>query len=241
MPLFRLTEDLLFPPVEWALPNGLLAVGGDLSPERLLLAYRKGIFPWYEGQAILWWSPDPRFVLFPEDIRISKTMKATLRQETFTTTCDRAFREVVAGCRAPRKGEEGTWITEEMERAYCRLHEQGFAHSFEAWKDGRLAGGLYGVSQGGCFFGESMFTRVPNASKAALISSVQCLARWDFDLVDCQVYTRHLQSLGARMIPRRRFSRLLKASLEKPTRRGPWRDLLSPENPLLSGHAPPDS
>jgi leucyl/phenylalanyl-tRNA--protein transferase len=223
MPLFRLSKDLIFPPPEFASKSGLLALGGDLSCERLLLAYRMGIFPWYaENEPILWWSPDPRFVLFPENLKVSKTMKPVLQRNLFTITCDRSFREVVEACREPRKHQRETWITDEMVRAYCLLHEQGFAHSVEAWLEGELAGGLYGVSLGGCFFGESMFTRVSNASKAAFITLIRTLRQLGFVLIDCQVYTDHLRSLGAEMIPRSLFLDVLRSALGRRTWQGNW-------------------
>ncbi|MBN1614719.1 MAG: leucyl/phenylalanyl-tRNA--protein transferase [Deltaproteobacteria bacterium] len=239
MPLFRLSREPIFPPPELATKSGLLALGGDLSSERLLLAYRTGIFPWYaEGEPILWWSPDPRFVLFPEHLKVSKTMKPLLRRNDFTVTYDRSFREVVEACREPRRHQGGTWITDEMARAYCRLHEQGFAHSVEAWRDGELAGGLYGVSLGGCFFGESMFTRVSNASKAAFITQTTKLAQLGFVLVDCQVFTPHLRSLGAEMIPRSHFLSLLRSALEKPTLQGNWGEMEAFRDPAGAGSKP---
>ncbi len=226
MPVFRLTEEIIFPPAELAAHNGLLAVGGDLSPERLILAYREGIFPWFSaGEPILWWSPDPRFVLFPGEVHISGSMKKVLKRGVFRVTFDRDFPAVIAGCRRQhRPGQEGTWITKDMEEAYCRLHERGVAHSVETWRDGELAGGMYGVSLGACFFGESMFTRVDNASKAALIHLCTFLQERGFRLLDCQVYTPHLESLGARMISRRRFLAILRESLRVPTREGVWSD-----------------
>ena len=225
MPIFRLTEEIVFPPPRRASEGGLLAFGGDLAPERLILAYESGIFPWYsEGEPILWWSPDPRFVLFPDQLKISRTMRSLLKKNLFTVTFDTCFREVVAACQEARRGrEEGTWITAAMTAAYIRLHELGLAHSVEAWRGGTLTGGLYGVSLGKCFFGESMFTKIPNASKAALIALVKALAGYDFQLIDCQVYTDHLSSLGAEMISRGRFLRLLNTALAIETLRGNWR------------------
>jgi len=224
MPVHRLPDQPLFPPVEQAVKGGLLAVGGDLSPERLLAAYQEGIFPWYcEGEPFLWWSPDPRFVLFPEELRISRSMKQLLRQGVFRITFDKAFRDVIFACRrSPRAGQEGTWITPEMEAAYAALHDLGYGHSVEVWQEGELAGGLYGVSLGRAFFGESMFSKRANASKAALITLVTCLRKLHFDLVDCQVETPHLGSLGARAIPRREFMVLLRRSLGFETLRGNW-------------------
>ncbi len=200
-----------FPPVEQALaePDGLLAVGGDLSPPRLLKAYRHGVFPWYNpGEPILWWSPDPRLILFPQRLKISRSLKKTLRKESFSLTFDRAFAEVIDACSAPRKGVGGTWITPEMKIAYLRLHALGHAHSVECWHAGRLVGGLYGVAIGRVFFGESMFHRCSNASKVAFVHLTQSLQRWKYALIDCQVRTEHLLSLGAEEIPRSEFIRL---------------------------------
>jgi leucyl/phenylalanyl-tRNA--protein transferase len=223
-PVYRLDERLLFPPPEEA-EEGLLAVGGDLRPERLLLGYAGGIFPWYEeGQPILWHSPDPRFVLRAGDLHVPRSVERTIRRGTYRVTLDAAFGEVIAGCAAaPRPGQEGTWITREMREAYAALHELGFAHSVEAWEGGRLAGGLYGVSLGAAFFGESMFARAPDASKVAFVTLVRQLVRWGIDLVDCQVETEHLARFGARPWPRRRFLAALRRALRRPTRRGPWR------------------
>ncbi len=201
-----------FPPVEQALaePDGLLAVGGDLSPPRLLRAYRHGVFPWYNpGEPILWWSPDPRLVLFPERLKVSRSLKKIMKQGTFTLTFDRAFTEVIEGCSAPRRDEKGTWITPEMKTAYRQLHSLGYAHSVECWHEGRLAGGLYGVAIGRVFFGESMFHRCNNASKAAFVGLTRWLQSWNYTLIDCQVRTDHLVSLGAEEIPRSRFIHLI--------------------------------
>ncbi len=187
-------------------PDGLLAVGGDLRVDRLLNAYRHGIFPWFsDDQPILWWSPDPRCVLFPEKLYTSRSMAKLLRQDKFTITVDEAFSEVMRQCAAPRADQDGTWITEEMFHAYCTLHQQGHAHSAECWYQGELVGGLYGVAIGQVFFGESMFSRVSNASKAAFITLTNQLIRWDYQLIDCQVETEHLLSLGAENIPREQF------------------------------------
>jgi len=225
MPIFRLTDEFVFPLPRLASEGGLLAVGGDLAPERLILAYQNGIFPWYgEGDPILWWSPDPRFVLFPDKLKVSRSMRGLLKKNLFTVTFDACFREVVAACRERRnRREEGTWITAAMMSAYIRLHELGLAHSVEAWREGTMVGGLYGVSLGKCFFGESMFTKVPNASKAAFIGLVKALMRCDFQLIDCQVYTDHLSSLGAEMMDREDFLRLLRKALDYETLRGNWR------------------
>ena len=227
MPIFELNKEIVFPPVRLAEPNGILAVGGDLSPDRLLMAYRSGIFPWYsDDEPIIWWSPDPRFVLFPDELCISRTMRQVLKRRTFDITLDRDFRGVIRGCQGPRKKERGTWITEEMMEAYIRLHDLGFAHSAEAWRDGELAGGLYGISLGRCFFGESMFTRASNASKAAFIVLVRKLNELGFVIIDSQVYTGHLESLGARHIPREEYIEHVNRGLTFDTIRGSWKDLL---------------
>ena len=201
-----------FPPVEVALsdPNGLLAAGADLSVPRLLDAYRQGIFPWYsEGDPLLWWSPDPRMVLFLDELRVTRSLRRVIQSKRFSVTLDRAFLDVMAGCAAPRDGQDGTWINDEMINAYSELHKMGYAHSAEAWLDGELAGGLYGIRIGNMFFGESMFSLVSNASKFAFISWVQYLQNNGVQLVDCQVYTGHLESLGAKMISRESFVRYL--------------------------------
>ncbi|HEY8398795.1 MAG TPA: leucyl/phenylalanyl-tRNA--protein transferase [Flavihumibacter sp.] len=217
MPVFLLEEELVFPPVELSMEDGLLAVGGDLSTERLLLAYRSGIFPWYDAPPILWWSPDPRFVLFPAELKISKSMRPYLNQSKFGFSTNRAFRQVMECCqRVPRKGQDGTWIQPEIIEAYTQLHEQGYAISAEAWDNGELVGGLYGVRLGSFFFGESMFALRPNASKFAFIKLVQQLEKEGVQLIDCQVYTEHLESLGARMIPREEFTSLLRKAIGCP-------------------------
>jgi len=223
MPVFRLTRELIFPPVHLASATGLLAVGGNLSAGRLLEAYRQGIFPWYsEEEPILWWTPDPRFVLFPEELRVSRSMRQFLKKKGIRVTYDRQFPAVIAACQKPRSEREATWITPAMQEAYIRLHELGFAHSVEVWLDDAFVGGLYGVSLGRCFFGESMFSSVSNASKAALIDLVRRLRALDFSLIDCQVYTAHLENLGARYIPRREFTALLKQAMKKDTLQGNW-------------------
>ena len=231
MPVFRLDERLIFPPPELA-EDGLLAVGGDLSPDRLLLAYAMGIFPWYdEGQPILWHSPDPRLVLLAGGLHVSRSLERTLRRGTFRITFDAAFGRVVDACAAAaRPGQDGTWITGEMRRAYKRLHKLGYAHSAEAWRGNRLAGGLYGVSLGGAFFGESMFARAPDASKAAFVTLVRQLPSWGIPLIDCQVATEHLERFGAREWPRERFLAALAKALELPTRRGDWGAEPAPES-----------
>ncbi|MBN2078307.1 MAG: leucyl/phenylalanyl-tRNA--protein transferase [Spirochaetes bacterium] len=227
MPIFALTEEIDFPPVELAEPGGVLAVGGDLSTERLIEAYTNGIFPWYsDDEPIIWWSPDPRFVLFPGELRLSRSMRKVLERRTFRMTCDADFRGVIEGCRGPRAREQGTWITDDMAEAYARLHDIGIAHSVEAWQGDMLAGGLYGISLGSIFFGESMFTRVANASKAAFITLTRRLEHIGFSLIDCQVYTNHLKSLGARDIPRKSYLSLLRKGLRDETRKGSWRGLL---------------
>ncbi|HSA13306.1 MAG TPA: leucyl/phenylalanyl-tRNA--protein transferase [Spirochaetota bacterium] len=229
MPIYSLTEEIVFPAADLADDSGILAVGGDLSPARLLLAYASGIFPWFsDGDPLMWWSPDPRFVLFPEEVRVSRTMRQVMNRKIFDITCDRAFIDVIRSCGAPRKGHDGTWITGEMVEAYGELHRLGFAHSVETWKDGILAGGLYGVSLGGCFFGESMFSRESNASKAAFVHLVMKLRGMGFELIDCQVHTNHLESLGARHIPRADFLRILERSLGRPTLKGSWSGLIAP-------------
>lgn len=215
MTIYRLNKELIFPHPSLAEKEGLLAVGGDLSPERLLLAYCNGIFPWFsEDQPILWWSPDPRFILFPENIIISHSMKKVLKKQTFNITYDKCFREVITNCGKLRENKEGTWITQSMIEAYCRLNCLGYAHSAEAWYDGRLVGGLYGVVIGKCFFGESMFSIMSNASKAAFITLTQKLIEKNFLLIDCQVYTKHLESLGAVYVPREEFLQLLKKGVQ---------------------------
>lgn len=211
MSLFALdTEIIDFPPPHLAEPDGLLAIGGDLSPERLLSAYRQGIFPWYEGEHILWWCPDPRFVLFPEELKISKSIKPLLRKNEFEFTINKAFPDVIRQCKKiMRPGQNGTWITNEVEKAYIRMHELGYAVSAEVWKEGALAGGLYGIKLGKVFFGESMFSLVSNASRYAFIRYVQQLQQEGIELIDCQVYTEYLESMGAKMITREGFLKLL--------------------------------
>lgn len=210
MPVFRLTNDIAFPPVHFA-ETGLLAIGGDLRRERLLLAYRSGIFPWYsEGEPLLWWSPDPRMVLYPDEFHCSRSLRRTIKKGVFEVTLDRAFPEVIRACASvPRGGQDGTWITPQMEAAYIDLHQTGHARSIECWHDGKLAGGLYGVSLGGCFFGESMFSRKTDASKVAMFTLVTAAKAWGIPFIDCQVANPHLASLGAREVPRRVFCREL--------------------------------
>ena len=215
MPVFRLTDDVAFPPVHLAEPTGLLAVGGDLGVERLLLAYRSGIFPWYsDEQPILWWSPDPRFVLFPAKLRVSHSMRQVTNGGRFRATFNRDFAGVIGRCRkSKRRDQDGTWITCDMLDAYVRLHAAGHAHSVEVWEGEALVGGLYGVAVGGCFSGESMFTLAPNASKFALVELVRRAGELGIRLIDCQVRTRHLASLGAEEIPRAEYLRKLKDAL----------------------------
>lgn len=215
-----------FPPVSRALtePNGLLAAGGDLSLRRLLDAYRRGIFPWYsEGQPLLWWSPDPRMVLAPGDLAISRSLRKRLRREDYEIRTDFSFPAVMRACAEPRAGQAGTWITEEMLAAYTALHAAGFAHSVETWIDGALAGGLYGIAIGRVFFGESMFTRATDASKLAFAHLARQLERWEFGMIDCQMATGHLASLGAREIARADFMRALSELVNYPSRTGTWR------------------
>ncbi|WP_343701585.1 leucyl/phenylalanyl-tRNA--protein transferase [Chitinophaga sp.] len=206
MPLFYIPEDeLIFPPLSGAEPDGLLAIGGDLSTERLLLAYRSGIFPWYSRKPILWWAPDPRFVLFPKELRVSHSMRQVLRKGHFQISVNTDFEGVISQCRTiPRSGQDGTWITRDMLEAYLRLHKAGYALSVECRQEGELVGGLYGVRLGRCFFGESMFSSVSNASKAAFITFVEQY-RTELEIIDCQVHTHHLASLGARFISRVSF------------------------------------
>ena len=225
MPVFRLVDDLVFPPSDYADPSGLIAVGGDLSSERLIEAYRVGIFPWYsEDQPILWWSPDPRFVLELDQFKPSRTLRKTLRRRTFQVTFDRVFDDVIAACATvPRDDQRGTWITPEMQEAYIRLHGLGYAHSVETWFEGKLVGGLYGVSLGKAFFGESMFHYKTDASKVALAVLVDKLKSWGFHFIDSQMATEHMYRLGAKEIPRRIFVKRLHSALRHATKRGKWR------------------
>jgi leucyl/phenylalanyl-tRNA---protein transferase len=207
-----LDNKLYFPPVETADEEGILAIGGDLSTERLLLAYRSGIFPWYnEEQPIIWWCPDPRFVLFPGELKVSKSMQTILNGNKFRFTINRAFTNVIQNCKSiAREGQDGTWITPAIQNAYTQLHQQGYAYSAETWMNGELVGGLYGIRLGNIFFGESMFSKESNASKFAFISYVKQLQKEGVVLIDCQVYTEHLESLGAIMINRKEFLEILK-------------------------------
>ncbi|MBL1263137.1 leucyl/phenylalanyl-tRNA--protein transferase [Candidatus Methylomicrobium oryzae] len=217
--------DQPFPPLNTALaePNGLLAVGGCLSATRLLNAYRHGIFPWYNAnEPILWWSPNPRLVLFPEHLLVSRSLRKTLHKNTFTVTFDTAFDKVIAACGESRQYREGTWITQDIMRAYRELHRLGFAHSAETWREGELVGGLYGVAIGRVFFGESMFHTETDASKTAFAVLVRHLRDWHFELIDCQVYTHHLASLGAELIGRNDFMRLLDRYCTQPAAACAW-------------------
>lgn len=232
-----------FPDVRLALrePDGLLAIGGDLSPQRLQAAYRRGIFPWFNhDQPILWWSPDPRAVLFPERLKISRSLRKTLRKQVFTVTFDQAFADVIEACSKPRDDQglvdPGTWITSEMKQAYGRLHENGLAHSVECWQGEKLVGGLYGVAIGRVFFGESMFTRVTDASKVAFVHLVKQLEQWEFSFIDCQVQSMHLESLGAETIRRERFSQLLDQHCIRQGLSGPW--LMEDSETLLADLLP---
>ena len=220
--MLHLGSELWFPPAEHFGEDGLVAIGGDLSPARLLLAYERGIFPWSAPEdPLLWWSPDPRAILRPSEVKVSKSMRNVLNQGLYTISFDRDFEGVMRGC-ADRPGE-GTWITDDFVNAYLNLHELGFAHSAEAWnEDGELVGGLYGVSLGSMFFGESMFARSSNASKVAFVTLARQLRRWNFDCIDCQIMNPHLESLGARHIRRNEFLLALSTALEKETKRGPW-------------------
>jgi leucyl/phenylalanyl-tRNA--protein transferase len=226
VPVYRLPRQIVFPDPREADADGLLAVGGDLHPQRILLAYAQGIFPWPHGEdwPLLWFSPDPRTVLLPAELHISRSLRKPLNQDRFEVRFDTAFQRVMQACAAiARRDQDSTWITPEMIEAYSVLHELGFAHSAEAWADGDLVGGLYGVSLGAAFFGESMFARRPNASKVAFVHLVQHLEAWAFHLVDCQMYTDHVARFGATEWPREQFLRALEQALHMPTRQGKWR------------------
>lgn len=216
MPVFRLTDEIVFPPPEYAEDDGLLAVGGDLSEKRLLLAYSMGIFPWYsEALPILWWSPDPRLVLIPDELKVSRSLRQTIRKGRYAVTFDKAFDRVIRSCAGLHRSKDGgTWITDEMIKAYTRLHVSGYAHSVESWHEGELAGGLYGVALGAAFFGESMFAGRTDASKVAFVHLIRQLREWKFTLVDCQVTTGHLISFGAKEIPRATFLAMLEDALK---------------------------
>jgi leucyl/phenylalanyl-tRNA--protein transferase len=224
MPVYRLPDELVFPPPEFAEKDGLLAVGGDLSEHRIVKAYSMGIFPWYtEGSPILWWSPDPRLVLFPSELKVSRSLRQIIKKNIFEITMDTTFESVIKGCaRVKRHGQDGTWITDEMLEAYMKLHDRGYAHSVESRLEGKLVGGLYGVSLGGVFFGESMFATIKDASKVAFVKFVRKLMEWEYTLIDCQVKTSHLIRFGAREIPRSEFLKCLRIAHEKPMRKGNW-------------------
>ncbi len=224
MPVYILNDSALFPPPEHAEDTGLLAVGGDLSAKRLLAAYKAGIFPWYsEGDPILWWSPDPRLVLYPSNFHISRSMRRLLNRGLFRATMDLAFEKVIKKCAEVRiNNGEGTWITSEMTKAYIELHRMGLAHSVETWLEGKIVGGLYGVSLGQCFFGESMYSESPNASKVALFNLVNFIKKYNFRFIDCQVYSDHLLKMGACEIKRKRFLKELRSALKGKTLKGKW-------------------
>ncbi len=224
MPVFRLTEKESFPPPHFAEPEGLLAVGGDLSERRILLAYQMGIFPWFtDDEPILWWSPDPRLLLYPPDIHVSSRLKRTIRQGAFKITCDTAFDRVISACASVRiENSQETWIGQDMIDAYCRLFASGYAHSIEVWHEGLLAGGLYGLSLGGSFFGESMFSHISNSSKIALVMLGRFLNALSFDLIDCQVKTDHLKRMGAVEVSRSLFLKQLHQSITRQTLKGSW-------------------
>ena len=230
MPVYRLAKELVFPPPEGASPEGIVAIGGDFKPERLVLAYSQGIFPWpHEGLPLLWFSPDPRFVLKPEDAHVPRSLRKVMKKAKLQVRTDTAFERVIRACgEAPRPGQDGTWITEPLVKGYVALHDLGYAHSVETWQDGELVGGLYGVSLGAAFFGESMFARTPDASKVAFATLLANLDLWKFRLVDSQVYTDHVARFGAEEWSRRRYLRELRSTLAAETRRGPWTLPLGP-------------
>ncbi len=225
MAIYRLPEEPVFPPPDEAEEDGLLAVGGDLTPERLLLAYSQGIFPWpHQGWPMLWFSPDPRMVLLPHEIKLQRSLRQTIKKQRFEIRLDTAFARVMEGCKGTRRpGQKGTWITKGIIKAYVALHELGFAHSAEAWLEDELVGGLYGISLGRAFFGESMYATVDDASKVAFAALVAQLARWKFDFIDAQVHTPHLERFGAKLIPRAEYLQRLEATLKQPALRGPWK------------------
>jgi leucyl/phenylalanyl-tRNA---protein transferase len=229
VPVYALSHALVFPPPEEA-EGGLLAVGGDLAPERVLLAYRSGIFPWYgDDLPILWHSPDPRCVLVVRRLHVGRTLRRTIAKKTYDIRFDTAFEQVIRACKStPRQGQDGTWITDEMEEAYTRLHRMGYGHSVEAWERGQLVGGLYGISLGRVFFGESMFSHRPNSSKVALVTLAERIARWNFSFIDAQVATPQTLALGAEEWPRQRFLERLREELAHPTKKGSWEKELTP-------------
>ncbi len=234
MPVHLLGADLVFPPPEAAAPEGIVAVGGDVSPERLVLAYSQGIFPWpVRGYPLLWFCPDPRFVLDLRDVHVPRSLAKAMRRDPYTVRFDTAFPAVIAACAsAPRPGQDGTWITPELERGYHRLYDLGYAHSVEAWEGDRLVGGLYGVAFGRAFFGESMFARAPDASKVAFVTLLGHLVARGYAFVDCQVHTDHLARFGATNWPRARFLATLREALTAPTEPGPWKARLTPREAL---------
>lgn len=225
MPVFRLSDALVFPDPALADDDGLLAQGGDLSPARLVLAYRTGIFPWYsEGRPILWWCPSPRFALLPDELHVGRSLAKAIRRAPYRITFDRAFADVIERCaRTPRPGQPGTWITKDMRRAYIELHRRGIAHSVEAWKGDALVGGLYGVAIGRAYFGESMFATEPDASKIAFVELVGKLRAWGYALIDCQVHTEHLERFGARMFPLEEFRARLGDAVDRPPAEDAWK------------------
>ncbi|MBL4648885.1 MAG: leucyl/phenylalanyl-tRNA--protein transferase [Aureispira sp.] len=231
--MYWLTEEITFPHPKYASSEGLLAAGGDLSPQRILFAYENGVFPWYnEGEPILWWSPTPRFVLYPSEIKVSKSMRQVFRKKDFRISFDQAFEQVIEACAIiPREGQNGTWLTEEMKAAYINLHHLGFAHSVETWQGDTLVGGLYGLSLGHSFFGESMFARASNASKSALIVLAKTLEKKGFGLIDCQSETKHLSTMGAKFIDQVDFLAYLEESKQSRTIRGSWSNWI-PEVPV---------
>lgn len=231
MRIHQLSHELKFPSPEEATAEGILAIGGDLRPERLMLAYHQGIFPWYSDETpILWWSPNPRFVLYPDNLKVSKSMKQVLRKNQFKITFDTAFDQVITECQQmPRNDQDGTWITDELKEAYGELHRTGFAHSVEVWEDNELVGGLYGVSLGKVYFGESMFAKRSNASKAGFITLVQAMKKKGIQLIDCQVHTKHLESLGAQDISRKEYLRYLDVLLDFDSLQGSWSDWVNEE------------
>lgn len=234
MAIYRLTRDLVFPPPERASHEGLVAVGGDTRPERLMLAYSQGIFPWpHQGMPLLWFSPDPRFVIPLEHAHVGRSLRKRVRSGDYEIRADTAFARVLEGCAGvPRPGQDGTWITDEIRNGYLALHERGYAHSIEAWKDGELVGGLYGVSLGKSFCGESMFALAPDASKVAMVTLLGNLVHWGFHFVDCQVYTEHLERFGAMEMPRAEFLQALRLAVAEPSRPGPWLFDLDPVQAL---------
>lgn len=238
MPIFALTDEILFPPPELADENGIIAIGGDVRPQRLLAAYQAGIFPWPHGDyPLMWFCPAQRFVLTPKEIHLARSLIKTMRKGRYEIRFDTSFEAVMRGCQEQdRPGQDGTWITDEMVEGYTALHEMGFAHSAEAFANGVLVGGVYGVSLGGTFCGESMFANAPDASKVAFATLTAHLATWDFDLVDCQNESAHLGSFGARLISRREFLSALRASQRKTTRRGKWHCVLQPQAIVAKPH-----